>query len=98
MAITNIPRSFQFWNGIAATPADFNLDAGDYGLLGASGATSMQLQKLLPDGITYASVSGAAITTLPSYTTYLLPAGQYRLVLTATAFIGEIAKINVGRR
>lgn len=95
MAINNIPRSFQFWNGIAATPADFNLDAGWYGLLLASGFTSAQLLKLLPDGTTYAAVSGAA-DTVAAYKVLILPAGQYRIALTATAFIGEIALISRG--
>ncbi len=76
------------------TPADFNLDAGDYGLL-FSAASGAQLQKLLPDGSTYAAVSGTA-TSAAGYSVLQLPAGQYRLVVTGST-TGEIAKINRGR-
>lgn len=97
MAINNQPRSYQFWNGIAATPADFNLDAGNYGLtVAAGGFTSFQLQKLMPDGTTYAPIT--AVVTTAGYTFLQLPAGQYRIVLVSTAFIGTIEKIDVGRR
>ena len=32
MTVNNQPRSYQQWATIAATPPDFNLDAGTYGL------------------------------------------------------------------
>lgn len=97
MAVANQPRSFQFWNSISATPADFNLDAGNYGLTLSITGTSATLQKLLPDGVTYVPVSAAI--TASGYTFLQLPAGQYRLALVAvTALIGEIAKIDTGRR
>lgn len=97
MAINNIPRSYQFWNAIAATPPDFNLDVGNYGITVATGGfTSFQLQKLMPDGATYAPIT--AVVTVAGYTFIQLPAGQYRMVLVATAFIGTIEKIDVGRR
>lgn len=97
MAVSNQPRSYQFWNSLAATPPDFNLDAGDYGLTVATGGfTSYQLQKLMPDGTTYAPIT--AVVTVAGYTFLQLPAGQYRLVLISTAFIGTIEKINAGRR
>lgn len=96
MAVNNQPRSYQFWNAIAATPLDFNLDAGKYGLTVATGGfTSYQLQKLMPDGTTYAPIT--AVVTVAGYTTFDLPAGQYRIVLVSTAFIGTIEKIDVGR-
>lgn len=95
-AVSNHPRSFRRWIAIAATPMDFNLDAGTYGLtVAAGGFTSYQLQKLLPDGVTYVPVmpvSGAA-----GYMTLQLPAGQYSFVIVATALNGEIAKIDTGR-
>ena len=62
MAITNIPRSFQFFNALAATPNDFNLDAGIYGLTIATlTGTSVQLQRLIPDGTgtLYAPIAAA---------------------------------------
>ncbi len=99
MARNDQPRSFQFWNGIAATPADFNLDAGNYGLTVVTGGfTSYQLQRLMPDGLgtTYAPIT--AVVTVAGYTFLQLPAGQYRVVLVSTAFIGLIEKIDVGRR
>lgn len=98
MAITNQPRSYQFWNAITATPNDFNLDVGNYGITVATGGfTSFQLLKLMPDGVTYAPIT--AVITVAGYTVIQLPAGQYRLALIgATAFIGTIEKIDVGRR
>jgi hypothetical protein len=90
------PRSFQFWNGIAATPKDFNLDAGRYGLtVAAGGFTSYQLQRLLPDGATYAPVMPLAAAA--GYTILDLPAGQYSMSVVATALIGVIEKIDTGR-
>lgn len=99
MARNDQPRSFQFWNGIAATPNDFNLDAGNYGLTAAATVWgTAELQKLLPNGVTYVPVSGATLAG-NSYTVLALPAGQYRLVLAGiTAFTGVIEKIDVGRR
>lgn len=100
MAITNIPRSFQFFNAVAATPPDFNLDAGNYGLTIATlTGTSIQLQRLMPDGNgnLYAPIFTAI--TAAGYTFLQLPAGQYRVVLTAvTVFTALLEKIDVGRR
>ncbi len=91
------PRSYQFWNALALSPTDFNLDAGKYGLTVVTGGfTSYQLQRLMPDGATYAPIT--AVVTAAGYTVLDLPAGQYGLVLVATAFIGMIEKIDVGRR
>lgn len=102
MALQSIPRSFQFWSNIAATPPDFNLDAGNYGLVATWTVGTVQLQKLLPDGVTYVPVSGviAAPGAGSGYSTYTLPAGQYRVVFAGgvAGFSGEIAKIDVGRR
>jgi hypothetical protein len=100
MAIINIPRSFQYWNTITATPPDFNLDAGVYGLTATWTVGTIQLQKLLPDGVTYGNVS--AVIAAPGagvgYSVYQLPAGQYRLALAGgvVALIGEIALIARG--
>lgn len=97
MAITNIPRSFQFWNAIAATPNDFNLDAGLYGLTASATVWgTATLQKLLPDGLTYVPVN-AAILAGNGYVALQLPACQYRMVLAGvTAFSGVIELISRG--
>lgn len=91
MAINNIPRSFQFWNAVAATPPDFNLDAGVYGLT-ATVTGTVTLQKLIPDGVTYQPI--AVIVT--GYVTFQLPAGQYRILMAAATITGEIALIARG--
>ncbi len=98
MAVNSQPRSFQFWNAIAATPNDFNLDAGAYGLtVVATVWGTATLQKLLPDGVTYVPVN-AAILAGNGYVSLQLPAGQYRMVLAGiTAFSGVIEKIDTGR-
>jgi hypothetical protein len=96
MAINNLPRNFQYWSAISATPNDFNLDAGVYGItLHATTWGSATLQKLLPDGTTY--VAAAAAFSVDGTSVLQLPAGQYRLALSGvTALTGEIAKIASG--
>lgn len=96
MAVNSQPRSFQFWNAIDATPNDFNLDAGLYGLaISATVFGTAALQKLLPDGTTYVTVSAAFAAN--GYAVLQLPAGQYRLLMAGvTALIGEIALISRG--
>lgn len=94
MAINNIPRSYQFWNAIVATPPDFNLDAGVYGLTLAWTAGTATLQKLLPDGATYVAVSAAIAAS--GYTVLQLPAGQYRLAVVTGPLTGEIALVARG--
>lgn len=93
MAVNTIPKNFQFWNGLNATPPDFNLDAGAFGLtLHASVWGTATLRKLLPDGATYVAV--AAVINADGYTFLEVPAGQYQLTLAGvTGLIGEIAKI-----
>lgn len=94
MAINNIPRSYQFWNAVVATPPDFNLDAGVYGLTLAWTAGTATLQKLLPDGVTYIAVSAAIAAS--GYTVLQLPAGQYRLAVVTGPLTGEIALVARG--
>ena len=90
------PRSYQSWSAISATPNDFNLDAGRYGLtVAAGGFTSYQLQRLLPDGATYAAMTPVLLAD--GYTELQLPAGQYSLAVVATALSGVIEKIDTGR-
>lgn len=96
--IKTIPRSYQSWITLAATPAtDFELDAGTYGLtVAAAGFTSYQLQRLLPDGATYTPAS--PVYAASGYTVLQLPAGRYSMVVVgATAFTGLIEKIDTGR-
>lgn len=105
MAINNIPRSYQVWANVAATPPDFNLDAGWYGLTlsAAVPGTGVTLQKLLPDGVTYVSVTAPIVPGIApaaaagNFTNLILPAGQYRLAFgTTTGLTGEIALISRG--
>lgn len=95
MAINNQPRSYQVWSAITATPNDFNLDAGNYALTIALTAGSVQLNKLLPDGVTYAPA--APLIVASGYMTLKLPAGQYRLVVVTGPVTGVIEKIDTGR-
>jgi len=105
MAINNIPRSYQAWPNtyanaaaapVNATPADFNLDAGLYGLtVAATAFGTAQLQKLNPDGVTYSAVS--PVLAANGYSALQLPAGQYRMALAGiTAFVGSIELISRG--
>lgn len=96
MAINNTPRSYQAWSAIGATPNDFNLDAGLYGLTVSAGVWgSGTLQKLNPDGVTYAAVAPASVAN--GYSTLQLPAGQYRMLLAGVAaFSGVIELISRG--
>lgn len=92
MTINNIPRSFQTWTAVAATPPDFNLDAGIYGVLAVITGT-VTLQKLLPDGVTYAPI---AVIATNVYAVFQLPAGQYRMLMAGATITGEIALIARG--
>jgi hypothetical protein len=97
--IKTIPRSYQSWVALAATPAtDFELDAGNYGLtVAAGGFNSYELQRLLPDGATY--VPASPVFAAAGYNELKLPAGRYSMVVVgASAFTGVIEKIDVGRR
>lgn len=104
MAINNQPRSFQQWPAtvpspyapapVNATPPDFNLDAGTYGLTITAGVFgTVTLRKLNPDGVTYTPVSAAIAAN--GYSVLQLPAGQYQLTLAGvTALNGSIELIS----
>jgi hypothetical protein len=86
-------KDFQLWSAISATPNDFLLNDGVFGLtLKATwGAGNAVIQQLLPDG-SYVPVSVAF--TLDSYVEIELPAGQYQLTITSvTGLTGKIAKL-----
>lgn len=93
------PVSFQLWNAIDATPLDFRLDAGAYGLtVSAVAWGTATLQRVLPDGAG-GQVAVAILAPLAAngYTELHLPAGWYRLVLAGiTDLTGEIAMIAPG--
>ena len=102
MAVNQFPRNFRSWVNIDATPPDFKLDAGTFGLaIKATAYGTVTLQQLILDGNspsnTWVAV-GAAIAA-DGYTVYQLPAGTYRLAMAggvATLF-GQIALIRKGR-
>lgn len=95
------PVSFQQWNNIAATPLDFRLDAGKYGLtIAATAFGTVTLSRVSSDG-----AGGQVVTPISAalaangYTVLELPAGWYRLVLAAiTGFNGLIEQIAPGRQ
>lgn len=96
--IKTIPRSYQSWAALNATPTtDFELDAGNYGLTVAPGGfTSYQLNRLLPDGATYVPVTPVLVAS--GYQELKLPAGRYSMVVVgATSFTGVVEKIDTGR-
>ena len=90
------PVSYQRWDGITATPNDFRLDEGVYGLTThATAWGTAALQRVISDG----AGGQIAIAALPAlagdgYAEIRLPAGWYRMVLAGiTAFTGQIEKI-----
>lgn len=91
-------RSYAAWNNIGATPLQFVLDAGNYGMTlhSAAWGTGVTLQRLLPDGTTLVSITPAIVADGMTY--LQLPAGQYQLTFgTATGVSGMIEKIDAGR-
>lgn len=98
MAINNAARSFQFWNAISATPLDFNLDAGAYGMtMHATVWGTATLSRLMPDGSGAIYVAVAGAFAADDYLELHLPAGQYRLTLAGvTALTGLIELIASG--
>lgn len=94
------PVSFQQWNNIAATPLDFRLDAGKYGLTIQAGVFgTATLSRVLPDGAGGQIIEpvSAALATA-GYTVFELPAGWYRMVLAGvTGFTAVIEQIAPGR-
>lgn len=96
-ARTNFPVDFQTWNAIAATPLDFMLHAGKYGLALKAGVWgTATLQKYESTSDSYFPISAAIGAN--GYVVLDLPAGQYQLTLAGiTALSGSISKIDAGR-
>lgn len=90
-------RSFQDWRVIAATPDNFNLDAGKYGVtMHATAWGTATLQRLLPGTTTYITVLTAFAAD--GYAVVELPAGQYQLTIAGiTGLSGLIEQIAPGR-
>lgn len=99
MATQPAARSFQFWDGVNATPDIFDLDAGKYGLTLAAGVWgTATLERVIKTtaGTTYVAVSAAIAAN--GYTVYELPAGKYRLNSAGvTALVGLLEQIAPGR-
>lgn len=99
-ARADTPVSYQVWNALAATPLDFRLDAGKYGLtIAATVFGTATLQRVLSDGAggQYVVPISAALAA-NGYTVIELPAGWYRIALAGiTAFSGIIEQIAPGR-
>lgn len=101
MAVNNQPRNFQLWSVLAATPPDFNLNAGAYGItVHATAWGTATLQRVLADGAGNVNVIAVANALgADGYLEIHLPAGQYRMALAGiTAFSGAIELLAPGDR
>jgi hypothetical protein len=97
---------FQSWNDIDATPEEFRLNAGVFGLtlLATWGGGNVVLERRLPepdpDTPSYVAMTpafGTSPATANGYSVFYLPAGLYRLsITTATGVSGRIEKIASG--
>ena len=94
------PRSYQSWDAIAATPADFNLDAGAYGVTLRAGVWgTATLQRILKPGVTAFAITVTPAFAADGYVEIHLPAGKYRLTLAGiTALSGAIELLAPGDR
>lgn len=95
------PVSYQSWAAISATPVDFRLDAGRYGLtLHATVWGTATLQRVISNN----AGGQIAVAALPAiggdgYAEIWLPAGWYRLTMAGvTALTGLIELIYRGGR
>lgn len=93
----DFPIDYQVWNAIGATPKDFRLNGGSFGLeLAATAWGTATLQQY--DGTLGAYLPVSAAIAANGYTVLQLPAGQYQLALAGvTALSGKIAKIDSAR-
>jgi hypothetical protein len=84
----------QYWNNVAATPFDFMLNAGVFGLTlhATTWGTGAVLKRYNAPSDSYVPM-GAAITA-DGYAEYHCPAGQYQLTMTGMSGMGgSIEKI-----
>jgi len=84
----------QYWTNIAATPFDFVLNTGVFGLTlhAATWGTGAVLRRYVTGSDSYVPM-GAAITA-DGYAEYHCPAGQYQLTMTGmSGTSGSIEKI-----
>ncbi len=95
------PVSYQSWAAISATPRDFRLDAGLYGLtLHSTSWGTATLQRMISDNAG-GQIAVTVLTALSAdgYATVQLPAGWYRLTLSGlTGLTGLIELIYRGAR
>lgn len=93
-------RSYQSWDAIDATPEDFNLDAGAYGLtLHATVWGTATLQRIIKPGSTAFAVTVTPAFAADGYVEVHLPAGKYRLTMAGvTALSGAIELLAPGDR
>ena len=95
---SRVPRSFQFFNAVTATPSDFNLDAGKYGITSDWTDGTATLQRMIPDGTGTTYVTVLTAIAADGYAVIELPAGRYRMLLAGiTVFTGLIEQIAPGR-
>lgn len=82
------------FSNIAATTALFTLRGGRYAIMGAAtGAGTMGLQMLMPDGTSMIAVH-TAFNTITGLIVVELPPGQYQFVIaTFTAVFATICRI-----
>jgi hypothetical protein len=96
-ARTDRPIDYQVWANINATPLDFRLNAGRFGLeltAGVWGTATLQQY----DGTNDAYFPVSAAIAANGYTVLDLPSGQYQLTLAGvTGLKGKIQKIDAGR-
>lgn len=99
MAVSRI-RSYQSWDAISATPDDFDLDAGAYGLtVRADVWGTATLNRILKPGSTAYAIPVNAALAANGYVEIHLPAGRYRLTLAGvTTLSGAIELLAPGDR
>lgn len=87
---------YPFVNGAAGNSATFNLNGGEYALdFVGTGAGTVDLKKLGPDGATFIACGLTQITAVSGYQVLDLAPGQYRVVVAGfTANYVTISRIN----
>lgn len=88
------PAAAQLSN-VATNSAQFELKGGVYVLSGVFTGTSVELQKLGPDGTTFLSFgTPVKLTATGVFGPAYVPPGQYKLIVTsATAVYTELSRV-----